>query len=354
MKKGNLSTDPFDPNNIMNHASGQFFSPRSKHDRQELIRNLVEQHYIETVERFSYEGLPEEIDQDIIERILYYRGMGSFFKYNDTYWFLPYTLYKDIDAYGRFKAVTPQLFTGVFSENGDPELDQFLPASIGDHPFYVIYNSKQIDPEDDFKTVLMYDRTHGIAQNIIPHSHKVKVLIERLVNTLIMIETNNINGLQTYSMFVRDAATKEAVEQEWENYDDRILSGKRVQIIVGDPTLKPFEELTQARSISDSQRYWQSYQAWNNMRKELIGIENGGQHLKMEHSTEAETEMSSSGATGIMSNALRKRQEALDLINEQFGLNITINQVETEEEELLAEASSQTEQIIEGGNNDAV
>lgn len=169
-----------------------------------------------------------------------------------------------------------------------------------------------------------------------------------------MIETNNINGLQTYSMFVRDAATKEAVEQEWENYDDRILSGKRVQIIVGDPTLKPFEELTQARSISDSQRYWQSYQAWNNMRKELIGIENGGQHLKMEHSTEAETEMSSSGATGIMSNALRKRQEALDLINEQFGLNITINQVETEEEELLAEASSQTEQIIEGGNNDAV
>lgn len=355
MIKGNLNTNPHDPNTIMNQGVGSPTKGRSStFDRLALIDNLKEQHYLETMERFVYEGLPDELEQDLIERVLYYRGSGCFFYYNDSYWFLPYTLNGSIDPYGRYISIVPVMFTGQFSDKGNPETELFMPTHLSDQVFDVVYSLKQINQTDEFKAVLIYDRSNGIPQNIIPHSQKVLVLIERLVNTLIMIETNNINGLQTYAMFVKDEATKAAVELEFQNFDDRILQGKRVQIIVGDVAVKPFEELTQAKSISDSQRYWQSYQAWDNLRKELIGLENGGQHLKMEHATEAETQMSSGGASGIMSNALRTRQKALDLINEQFGLSITINEVQQENEELLAEGSSQTEQIIEGGIDDAV
>ena len=115
----------------------------------------------------------------------------------------------------------------------------------------------KVEPVDsDFEpAIILTDRSLGISQDIKPNANKVRVLIERLVNTLVMIEINNINGLQTYALWVKDAAQKEAVEQEFNTYDERILSGKRVIVMVGDGTSDPFKELTTAKNISDSQRY---------------------------------------------------------------------------------------------------
>ena len=49
--------------------------------------------------------------------------------------------------------------------------------------------------------------------------------------------------------------------------------------------------------------------------KWLIGLKNGGQHLKQEHATEKETEMSSDGAQLILKNSFRMRDDFCKLFN---------------------------------------
>ena len=63
-------------------------------------------------------------------------------------------------------------------------------------------------------------------------SEKAMAIIERMVNTLTMIEMNNINGVQTYTLFVSDENQKKAVELELADFDKRILNGKRIAIVV--------------------------------------------------------------------------------------------------------------------------
>ena len=205
---------------------------------------------------------------------------------------------------------------------------------------------KEESVEPDFEpAIILTDRSLGVSQDIKPHAMKVKVLIERLVNTLVMIEINNINGLQTYALWVKDEAQKEAVEKEFNTYDERILSGKRVIVMVGDGTTDPFKELTTAKNISDSQRYWQSFQAWDNLRKSIIGISNGGQSLKMEHATEAETMMNSDAADALYENARRMREEFAEIVNHYYGLNISIACEEQESMPIQPGEGSQSEQI---------
>lgn len=351
----NLSTNPFDPASLMFIGVG---GSTMRNDRNELFRMLTNKHMVETLERFTWDGLPEELPQDLIERIIYFRGKGAFFKYADKFWFLPFALKGTIDSYGRYESISPVLFTGQFNTTTKKWKDSaFLPDAVTDTGFSVMYNilREGVEVAEDFApAIILTDQSYGISQEIIPHSQRVLVLMERLVNTLIMVEMNNINGIQTYALFVKDEAQKEAVENEFNEYDKKILQGKRVTVIVGDTTVKPFEELTTAKGISDSQRYWQSYQAWDNLRKEIIGISNGGQHLKMEHATTAETEMSSSSASSVMLNALRMREDFCELINFYYGLNVSVNSQEIEEQAIMEEQGVQSDEIDEesGGSED--
>lgn len=149
------------------------------------------------------------------------------------------------------------MFTGQWNQEKkkwDGDL-AFLPPSITDDTFTVAYNTKQLVEDEDKAAVILTDRSLAISQNIESNNTKIRVLIERLVNTLIMVETNNINGLQTYALWVQDEAQKLAVEAEFNAYNERILRGERITVIVGDMATEPFKEMTKAQSISDSQRY---------------------------------------------------------------------------------------------------
>ena len=43
---------------------------------------------------------------------------------------------------------------------------------------------------------------------------------------------------------------------------------------------------TMGTSVKDTARYFQSYQSIENLRKDIIGIDNGGTFMKQEHTTE--------------------------------------------------------------------
>lgn len=69
------------------------------------------------VRRYQWVNLPKGLSSEMIERMLYYRGQLMFFKLDDIFMVLPYTLRapdnsSGIDVYGRFTGITPVPFKG--------------------------------------------------------------------------------------------------------------------------------------------------------------------------------------------------------------------------------------------------
>ena len=80
----------------------------------------------QAINRFKWINLPEGLDSRLIERILYYRGQGMFFRFNGKFMFLPYALHPKegttgLDVYGRYTATTPLPFNGVGNAKKDKD-----------------------------------------------------------------------------------------------------------------------------------------------------------------------------------------------------------------------------------------
>ena len=134
-----------------------------KDDIKRVLRIIDEQ---DAVERFHWVNLPDGIDGELIERVLYYRGQGAFFfmETDGKFYFLPYALDGSIDVYGRYTGITPLPFNGSASDEkekpwivglkrkpvyglklpDDLELDDFTDSCVlyidmeKNHPFVII------------------------------------------------------------------------------------------------------------------------------------------------------------------------------------------------------------------------
>lgn len=129
----NLSTSP------TNAAFNPVFVMESR-DKNKLRKMLSHKHMLETIERFEWKNLPEELNTDLIERVLYFRFKGAMFKYNDKHYFLPFALAGTIDPYGRYEEISPVLFTGQFDSTGKKKKETlFLPSQVSNVKFTAKY-----------------------------------------------------------------------------------------------------------------------------------------------------------------------------------------------------------------------
>lgn len=332
-------------------------------DRQILRKGLNHKHMIETIERFKWIGLPPELPSDLIERILYFRFKGSLFYAAGRYLFLPFALKgknsETIDSYGRYVNITPVLFTGQWKIGGDGKFTKDI-SFITNKSFAVVYdlpadqkendaagtgevfkNIKPIKETDQViegevkfdketkmkdwekKTVILTDSSLEISQDYTPISYLVYPFINRLTNILVLVDIDLINSAKVHTIVAKDAAQKDAIEAEFRGLDQKILNGIRVIVVTSATQL---QELNKAVS-KDSARYFQSYQSIDNLRKDMIGADNGGTFMKQEHTTEMETETNSNtneDGSLVLQNALRMRQEFCAIVKKVFGLNIQV------------------------------
>ena len=61
-------------------------------DKQNIRKQLRIVDEQNALYRYTWYGLPPGLNQELIERVLYYRGQGAFFQIKDRAYFLPYTL----------------------------------------------------------------------------------------------------------------------------------------------------------------------------------------------------------------------------------------------------------------------
>ena len=99
--------------NVFGAIAGNKFGNKGPALNNSILQSLRTMDEQDAINSGKWYNLPRSLDQNLVERILYYRASGTFFymRSNDRFYFLPY-VGKGLDVYGRFNGLTPLPFNG--------------------------------------------------------------------------------------------------------------------------------------------------------------------------------------------------------------------------------------------------
>lgn len=300
----------------------------SKADIKKQLRIIDEQ---DAVNRFTWYNLPKGLNSRLMERILYYKGQGMFFKLGDNFYFLPYALDGTIDVYGRFTGVTPLPFNGTTSKKGKddkeipwiqglirtPKYDVELPEDYIDEETGEILVNKILDTQEN-SCVLIKDYTEQISQTNIARQILQDPVLDVMSDMFPFMRTALLNGTGVQGMKVGNQTEQANVELASRSVNDAALSGRKWIAVVGD---LDFQDLTGGQ-VAKAEEYLLAMQSLDNYRLSLYGLDNGGLFQKKSHMLEAEQNMNTGNTGLVLQDSLKCRQDACDIINSIWDLDI--------------------------------
>ena len=287
-----------------------------KDDIKRVLRIIDEQ---DAVERFHWVNLPDGLDGELIERVLYYRGQGAFFfmETDGKFYFLPYALDGSIDVYGRYTGITPLPFNGSAADGKDK------PWIVGlkRKPVYGLKLPEELELEDFTDgCVLLHDYSKQISQTTIPRRDLNEPIISVEAEMLPLMRTAAILGTGVKGMRVDNADEADSVKVAGKSLENAALTGQGYVPIIGHIE---FQELTDGANLKGAD-YMQAMESIDNFRLGTYGIENGGLFQKKSHMLETEQAMAG-GSTGLVyQNSLSIRQRFCDIVNSIWGLGIAV------------------------------
>lgn len=291
-----------------------------KENLRRAFRILDEQN---AVNRYVWYNLPNGLNGNLMERILYYKAQGMFFfmPTDETFYFLPYALDGTIDVYGHFKAVTPLPFNGTAQDKKDAWI-----TGLQRKPVYDLEDIDMMDDPFDDACVLLSDYTKQISQTNIPRSVLQEPLIDVLAECIPLGRTAMINNTGTRGMRVPDQDAYSSVEVANRQIIDSALQGKPLI-----PTISAveFQDLG-VGSGSTADEFLQFMQGVDNVRLSLLGLQNGGMYEKDSAYVNETTASSIQANVGqIYQDGLSLRQRFCDIVNAIWGLGIYVEPSET-------------------------
>lgn len=288
-----------------------------------LMRIIDEQ---DAVNRYKWHNLPSGLNGQMLERILYYRGQGAFFKLsNDQFYFLPYNLNGSIDVYGRWTGITPLTFGGgeTTTENEKDKKAVFIPGLVKKP----IYDFPEELTEEIFENgcVLIHDYTKQLCETILPRYKIQDAVLEMMSEVFPLVRTQLINNCGVRAMRVQDENQAKEVENANEAIYRGAMSGRGLIPVVG---------ATEMQNLSDgigtkAEEYLLVLQSLDNFRLSCYGLDTGGFFQKKSHMLEAEQSMNAGHSNLIYQDGLTIRQNACDLINSIWGLGVWVEESES-------------------------
>lgn len=293
--------------------------PNFKDAIKKQLRILDEQ---DAVNRYKWYNLPNGLNGQLLERILYYRGQGMFFymKTNNTFYFLPYALDGNIDVYGRFTGVTPLPFNGPIS---DKQEKPWIEGKVL-KPVYDVMQELNIDDLEN-NCVLLKDYTEQISQTNIPRQLLNDPVLDLMSEAFPLARTSLIANSGVRGLRVGDETEQANVEIANESIYDGAINGKPWTAIVG---TQDFQDLTNGSALK-SEEYLLYMQSIDNYRLSLYGLDNGGLFQKKSHMLESEQQMNAGTADLIYQDGLTIRQRFCDIVNSIWGIGIWCEASET-------------------------
>lgn len=286
-----------------------------KDNIRKLLRIVDEQ---DAINRFTWYNLPEGIDSQLLERVLYYKGQGAFF-YMDTverFYFLPFALDGTIDVYGRFTGITPLPFNGT-SDDGKKIKPWIEGLTLT--PEYEVVMPEDLTIEKFTKScVLLSDYCKQMSQTNISRQVLNDPLLDVMADCIPFMRTNLLNSTGVQGMRVNTQDEQSNVKAASQSINAAALSGEKYVAVIGNVD---FQDLT-GGNLAKSEEFMLAMQSLDNFRLGLYGLNNGGLFQKKAHMLQSESDMNSGSVGLVMQDSLTLRQSFCNIVNSIWGLNI--------------------------------
>ena len=351
-------------------AKKEKFRPPFSEDTmfQKLGVSLKDIDYQQFVTRFRWANLPEGLNSELFERILYFSGSAMFFYIKELkrFYFLPYGMSGEgtetgIDFYGQYNRLKPYSFNGSTDGSGEQSAtgkklssaDVYLSTQIRDN----IKDIPLVETEEEARkvyengAVICFDRTPQLSylidsRNRISQSY-VKYLIEILIQTKSALI--NSSGFNMFSTETESAADILELQIDAINKDRE--RGKLAGVVSS--TLGEIQNL-QSNAPNAMTDFWNTFVAADNLRLKSLGIQNDGMVQKKQYQNMQETSLDVDGAMQVYMNAYLERVKFAAIVNSIWGLGIypeptlLMNNLQADYSQ-----NSQEQKVEEGDNTQA-
>lgn len=321
-----------------------------KENIKRLIRIQDEQ---DAVNRYTWYNLPDGLNGQMLERMLYYKGQLCFFYFKemDKFYFMPYALDGGIDFYGRYVGVHPIPFSGGTTDEEKAQASKQMTVLSAKKlkPTYDVISMADLleEGEDALYTrcVLLKDYTEQLAQTVTPRQMLNDAIIDVESECIPFMRTALIRATGVKGMRVGNQDEQSNVQAANSSMLDAALTGKVNIPIVGSVD---FQELNDGQ-VGKADEFMMALQSLDNFRLSTYGLENGGLFQKRERKLVAEQEMNAGGGSIglVMQDGLSIRQRFCDIVNSIWGIGIWCDVSETvsgTDKDMDGELSDQNDQ----------
>ena len=279
-----------------------------------MFRIIDEQN---AVNRFNWINLPDGLDGKLLERIIYYKGQGAFFYWEEKkkFAFLPFTLADGLDEYGRFESIYPIPFMGTLEDK------KRILGSAYKVKYAIELN--ELDTEDIMgSAVILRDYTQQLSQTIVPRAVLQEWIVNAMGETAAFLRTKLLIGTGINGLKCNGADQVGDVKELARGMAMAALKGEPFVGIEGAAKLELESLDNSTGSAMRAEDYLIAMQAYDNIRLGAYGLDNGGIFEKKAHITNEELAMNGSSVGMVFQDCLANRQEFCDIVNSIWGLNI--------------------------------
>lgn len=287
-------------------------------DVRKLIRIKDEQEFCNRIIWYNT-GLT--INSMQLERLLYYKYRLAFFFFNGGFWAMPFTLASkgDLDFYAMENYIKPL----PLNDNASEEARKVL----SDLTFKVVKEPLLTASPQDLtqSAVIIRDYTpQWDIQNAIPRQVLQDGLISFESDIIPYLRTSLINSCGVIGVKVNDPQETADVIEGANAMDSAAKKGTPWIPLNQKLDRQPLTG-TGARTAQD---YLMAYQSIDNMRQSFLGVNKSGIYDKSQYVNEAGVKLNQ--PIGFpLTDCLRNRQDACNIINSIWDLNITAEMSET-------------------------
>lgn len=303
---------------------------KNTHLKEDILKQIRIQDEQDAINTFQWYNLPPGLNSGIIQRVLYYKGQGAFFKLDNKFYFLPYALCPTegtgIDVYGRFTEITPLPFNGTSTDNKGKPMPWIKGLTYT--PVYDVLTYQDIEGLTVEQAEHMLNRSCVLLKDYTPQYSETnisrQVLNDPLLNVmsdcLPFMRTALINSTGVLGMRVPAENMYSSVYQASNAINNAALTGQKYVPIIGD---MDFQELTGASTLK-AEEFLIAMQSMDNYRLGLHGLDNGGLFQKKAHMLNSEQELNTQGSSRVLADRLRLRQDLCMIANTIWDLGMWV------------------------------
>ncbi len=250
---------------------------------------------------FKWEGLPEEIEGWMIERLLFWRGECAFWKLGDKYITTPFVK-KDWDMYNLTTIANPIPYNGKGPTSKFTLHREDIKPKIGFFKEKAVFITNNINKKNTLFPVI--------------------TLLREMQGVYVELSNERKNSRSINLFNANDKKTAKTMKNEIDN----IYYGNEPFAILTTASQKIIDSATRLGD-KDKDRtvvLWESFSKYKKEINELVGIPFDSRAEKKERVLEQEVNVSQIQVNETLQGMLMFRERAVKEINKTFNLNITV------------------------------